>query len=140
VIRVRLEANRPRNFSRGGARIEAFRGVDPADGTDRRTGSRRRRPLFGRERDGLTTLSDGRLLCEAAAADPEHWRFDGVAAVDVGNAVLVVLGRKAALRPLRSAELALERGATIFVPFGAGATVLDGDVDLIRCRPPVGAP
>jgi mannose-6-phosphate isomerase len=113
----------------------ALESVDCSAWTGDRLGGLRRSREGGEAR--------GRSLLPPAA-DPffraECWRFDGTADVEVGYAVLVVLGGRAALRPARSAELALERGATILVPFGAGATVLDGDVDLVRCRPPVEAP
>jgi mannose-6-phosphate isomerase len=51
-------------------------------------------------------------------------------------AVLVVLDGQGALRTERGDELALRAGMTALVPFAAGATILAGELDAIRCLPP----
>jgi mannose-6-phosphate isomerase len=71
---VRLGANQPPRFYRGGSAISAFRGNPLPENEDRPedwVGSTT--TLFGRDRDGLTTLPDGRPLRAEVAADPEGW-------------------------------------------------------------------
>ncbi len=51
-------------------------------------------------------------------------------------AVLVVLDGGGALRTEGGDELALHAGMTALIPFAAGATVLSGEVEAIRCLPP----
>jgi mannose-6-phosphate isomerase len=89
---IRLEANQPRRFYRGGEAIARFRGAVitedhvPEDWVGSTT------TIFGSAPLGLTTLPDGRLLRDAVAADPE--RFLGpehVAAFGPDPAVLVKL-------------------------------------------------
>ena len=50
-------------------------------------------------------------------------------------AILVVLAGSGRLEGV-GGELALVRGDTVVVPYGAGATVLSGALDAIRCLPP----
>ena len=50
---------------------------------------------------------------------------------------MLVTAGEGALRSSQGDELALRRGATALVPFGAGATTLSGDIEAIRCLPPV---
>jgi mannose-6-phosphate isomerase len=51
-------------------------------------------------------------------------------------AVLVVVGGAGTLRTERGDELPLSRGATALVPHAGGATVLVGELDVMRCLPP----
>ena len=46
-------------------------------------------------------------------------------------------GGEGALRSSDGDELELRRGTTALVPYGAGATTLSGDIEAIRCLPPV---
>ena len=75
------------------------------------------------------------------AADP-YFRIQrvrpgrGKAALEPSFAVLVVTSGEGALRTERGAELALHAGMTALVPFAAGATVLAGELEVIRCLPP----
>lgn len=71
---IRLSANRPRQFYRGGEAIAALRGESgsagefgPEDWVASTT------TRFGRYTEGLTTLPDGRLLRDAVRADPHGW-------------------------------------------------------------------
>ena len=86
----------------------------------------------------LTTRGgDGNLL--PSAADP-YFRAERVRGGDElapSFAVLLVLGGEGTLRTSAGDELALRRGATVLVPFAAGATTLSGDIEAIRCLPPV---
>nr|WP_296064573.1 class I mannose-6-phosphate isomerase [uncultured Actinoplanes sp.] len=67
-----LPANQPETFYRGAGRIAEFRNV-PAlpDRPEDWVGSVTSR--FGLAPSGLSTLSDGRVLAEAIAADPRWW-------------------------------------------------------------------
>lgn len=81
--------------------------------------------------------ADASLL--PAAADP-YFRAERVRGGDeLGPSfgVLLVLGGAGALRSSDGEELALHRGITVLVPYGAGATTLSGDVEAIRCLPPI---
>ena len=71
---IRLSSNRPpERFYRGGARIDAFRGESgaaervPEDWVGSTT------TIRGEETLGLSTLPDGRMLRDAAEADPVDW-------------------------------------------------------------------
>ncbi|WP_092528948.1 class I mannose-6-phosphate isomerase [Amycolatopsis arida] len=71
---IRLPANQPPQFYRGGAAIAALRGVDatarefgPEDWVASTT------TMFGQDTHGLTRLPDGRWLRDAVRADPEGW-------------------------------------------------------------------
>ena len=61
-------------------------------------------------------------------------RFGGGASSGASVGVLVVTGDAGALRA-EAGEVPLRRGQTAIVPSGAGATVVDGDLELIRCLP-----
>ncbi|AHI00895.1 class I mannose-6-phosphate isomerase [Kutzneria viridogrisea] len=70
---VRLPANQPRQFYRGGAAIAELRGL-PATaefGPEDWVGSTTTR--FGQQAAGLSPLPDGGLLRDAVAADPAAW-------------------------------------------------------------------
>ncbi|KAA9155766.1 mannose-6-phosphate isomerase [Amycolatopsis acidicola] len=70
---IKLPANQPPQFYRGGASIAALRGASsdkefgPEDWIASTT------TLFGQEENGLTRLPDGRRLREAVSADPASW-------------------------------------------------------------------
>ncbi|MEY7971690.1 class I mannose-6-phosphate isomerase [Saccharomonospora xinjiangensis] len=77
-VPIRLPANQPAQFYRGGAAIAALRSASsgaavraeefgPEDWVASTT------TLFGREPEGLTRLPDGRWLREAVEADPLGW-------------------------------------------------------------------
>lgn len=73
------------------------------------------------------------------AADP-YFRAERVRGGDElgpSFAVLLALGGEGLLRSSDGDELELHRGTTALVPYGAGATTLSGDVEAIRCLPPV---
>jgi mannose-6-phosphate isomerase len=73
------------------------------------------------------------------AADP-YFRAERVRGGDElgpSFAVLLVTGGEGALRGSEGDELELRRGTTALVPYAAGATTLSGDVEAIRCLPPV---
>jgi mannose-6-phosphate isomerase len=81
-----LPANQPETFYRGAGRIAEFRnGPALPDRPEDWVGSVTSR--FGRAPSGLSTLTDGRVLAEAIAADPRWWL--GPDRVDTG--VLVKL-------------------------------------------------
>ncbi|MEC3980337.1 class I mannose-6-phosphate isomerase [Amycolatopsis sp. H20-H5] len=52
-------------------------------------------------------------------------------------AVLVVMDGSGTLRTEHGTEFALTKGETYVVPFGAGQSTVEGEVTMIRCRPPV---
>jgi mannose-6-phosphate isomerase len=60
----------------------------------------------------------------------------GTVELEPSFAVLVVVAGEGTLRTERGDELQLRRGATALVPFGAGTTTLDGNLDAIGCLPP----
>jgi len=76
-----------------------------------------------------------------AAADP-YFRAErvrpggGEAESRPSFAVLVVIGGEGSLRTERGDELAVRAGSTALIPFGAGSTVLSGELEAIRCLPP----
>jgi mannose-6-phosphate isomerase len=70
---IRLDANQPRHFYRGGSAIARFRGVSSSDEFAPEDWVGSTTVMFGRARDGLSRLPDGRLLRDAAAEDPEAW-------------------------------------------------------------------
>jgi mannose-6-phosphate isomerase len=78
-----------------------------------------------------------------AAADPffraERIRpAHGPVRLDPAFSILVVLGGRGKLQVEAdpAAPLPLARGDTMLVPFGAGAAVLTGTLDVVRCLPP----
>jgi len=77
---ILLEANQPHRFYRGGPAIARFRGTQsraehlPEDWVGSTT------TIFGDERQGLSTLPDGRVLRDAIAAEPSA--FLGAAHVE----------------------------------------------------------
>jgi len=88
-----LPANTPRSFYRGAGRIHRLRGVpaldDPYYPEDWIASTTAR---FGRVREGLTTLQDGRSLAAAISEDPEMWLGPAhVARYGVQPAILVKL-------------------------------------------------
>lgn len=77
----------------------------------------------------------GQLLPAGAAP---YFSVELVTAPDLlpaGFAVLVVLDGQGKLRTA-SGSTTLRRGTTVLVPYAAGNAQLDGDVRLLRCRPP----
>jgi mannose-6-phosphate isomerase len=51
-------------------------------------------------------------------------------------AILVVLEGRLTLWSDRAESIELAGGDTALVPYGAGATALEGHADVIRCQPP----
>jgi mannose-6-phosphate isomerase len=88
---VRLPANQPPRFYRGGAAIAALRGDEPKEfGPEDWVASCT--TLHGEEHAGLTTLPDGTLLRDAVAAHPADWLGDAhVRAFGTEPALLVKL-------------------------------------------------
>jgi mannose-6-phosphate isomerase len=91
--------------------------------------------------DPATFVSEPGERLLPAAADPyfraERVRPGGAeTAAEPSFAVLVVLEGAGVLRTERGDELALRAGTTALVPFAAGATVVAGELDAIRCLPP----
>ncbi|TVS99957.1 class I mannose-6-phosphate isomerase [Amycolatopsis bartoniae] len=89
---IKLPANQPPQFYRGGAAIAALRGAEsgkefgPEDWVASTT------TLFGQDETGLTKLPDGRWLRDAVRADPESWLgAKHVAAFSDSTALLVKL-------------------------------------------------
>lgn len=74
-----------------------------------------------------------------AKAEPffraERIVVDGTHAVDSGYAVFVVVDGAGELRTA-SGDVAVSRGATVLVPYGAGPVEITGILELVRCRPP----
>lgn len=85
----------------------------------------------------LTGPGDAGLL--PRAADP-YFRAERIRAGDAlppSFAILLAVAGEGALRTGEGDELELRRGATALIPFGAGDCTLTGDVEAIRCLPPV---
>jgi mannose-6-phosphate isomerase len=70
-------------------------------------------------------------LPEAAAAYFRAERLQSPATLDAGFSIVVVLDGSG-----RLGELEIGRGDTLLVPHAAEATRLEGDVSVLRCRPP----
>lgn len=74
---IKLPANQPPQFYRGGAAIAALRGVSTSDGGGARFGPEdwvaSTTTRYGRPDSGLTRLPDGRWLREAVTAEPAAW-------------------------------------------------------------------
>ncbi|HEX4832740.1 MAG TPA: mannose-6-phosphate isomerase [Trebonia sp.] len=103
-------------------------------------GGQRLAGLFGTSAAGPGDQGVTRLL--PAAADPffraeriEAAARPGGVRLDPQVAVLVVLDGHGQLRA-GEGSLPLARGTTVFVPYGAGQTSIDGPVTLLRCLPP----
>jgi mannose-6-phosphate isomerase len=90
---IKLPANQPAQFYRGGAAIAALRGASTSDkafGPEDWVASTT--TLYGQAEHGLTTLPDGRRLRDAVHADPEAWLgAKHVAAYSDSTALLVKL-------------------------------------------------
>jgi mannose-6-phosphate isomerase len=73
-----------------------------------------------------------------AAADPffRAQRVTGGAELERGFAVAIVLAGAGALHTESGGVLELSRGATVLVPWAAGAARVTGDVVAMLCRPP----
>ena len=56
--------------------------------------------------------------------------------LDASFAVLVVLDGQGTLRTRNGGTLDLRKGATAVVPHAAGESTVDGELTLVRCRPP----
>jgi mannose-6-phosphate isomerase len=114
-------------------------GFDVALGCVDRSGWDRQRlaGLRGPAGDGR----GGRERLLPAAADP-FFRAErllpagGPVRVEPSFAILVVVGGEGRLDTEAGGPLALARGDTVLVPFGAGAAAVSGAVDVIRCLPP----
>ncbi|WP_216215813.1 class I mannose-6-phosphate isomerase [Amycolatopsis aidingensis] len=66
----------------------------------------------------------------------EQLRPRGALALDPSFAVLVVLEGNGVLRTENGGKHELAKGDTLVVPHGAGQTEVEGDLTVIRCRPP----
>jgi mannose-6-phosphate isomerase len=86
---VRLPANQPARFYRGGAAIAALRGDEPKEfGPEDWVASCT--TLHGKQSAGLTTLPDGTLLRDAVATHPANWLGDSHVAVFGASPALLV--------------------------------------------------
>lgn len=89
---IRLAANQPHRFYRGGAAIASFRGTTFADDHAPEDWVGSTTSILGEAPSGLSTLPDGRLLRDAVAAEPEAFLGpEHVAGFGAGPAVLVKL-------------------------------------------------
>jgi mannose-6-phosphate isomerase len=89
---VRLPANQPRRFYRGGPAIAALRGDEPPMAFGPEDWVASCTTLHGEHAIGLTTLPGGELLRDAVAAHPGNWLGDAhVAAFGPEPALLVKL-------------------------------------------------
>jgi mannose-6-phosphate isomerase len=87
--------------------------------------------------DALKGGGEGNLLPDAADPYFRAERVRGGDELGPSFAVLLVTGGEGVLRSSDAEELALHRGTTVLVPYAAGATTLSGDIEAIRCLPPV---
>ncbi|HVW41511.1 MAG TPA: class I mannose-6-phosphate isomerase [Amycolatopsis sp.] len=87
---IKLPANQPPQFYRGGAAIAALRGAGPGTESGPEDWVASTTTLFGRTGTGLTRLPDGRLLRDAVAADPETWLGARHVARFAGSTALLV--------------------------------------------------
>jgi len=62
-------------------------------------------------------------------------RVHGGARLEQSVAVVVVTQGSGVLRCAGGGDVDLRRGDTVLVPYGAGSSVLEGEVELIRCLP-----
>ena len=76
------------------------------------------------------------------AADPffRAQRIEASALLTPGYSILVVIDGAGNLRTHAGAPMALARGDTVLIPFAAGETRLEGDLEAIRCLPPAPVP
>lgn len=71
---IKLPANQPPQFYRGGAAIASLRGTSTSDsGFGPEDWVASTTTLYGQPDNGLTRLPDGRLLRDAVSTDPERW-------------------------------------------------------------------
>ena len=70
---IKLPANQPPQFYRGGAAIAALRGADPDKEFGPEDWVASTTTLYGQPENGLTRLPGGHLLRDAVTADPESW-------------------------------------------------------------------
>jgi mannose-6-phosphate isomerase len=83
-----------------------------------------------------TTRGTSRFPAEADAffrAD----RLENGSALEAGFSVVIVTGGEGAIETEGADALAVRRGSTVLVPYGAGDCRLAGDCRAIRCRPPL---
>lgn len=78
------------------------------------------------------------MLADPAAGffRADRLRPNSPIALDPSFAVLVVLDGAGALRTADGGELALAKGDTVVVPHAAGKSTVDGELTVVRCRPP----
>ena len=89
---VRLPANQPKRFYRGGAAIAALRGDSPPREFGPEDWVASCTTFHGEHATGLTTLPGGTLLRDAVAAHPANWLGDAhVARFGADSALLVKL-------------------------------------------------
>lgn len=89
-----------------------------------------------------TVKVDGGLVNLLGPAAEPFFRADRLRVTGAGLdlapsfAVLVVLAGTGYLHTARGGSLPLSRGQTVVVPFAAGSSTVDGDLTVVRCRPP----
>ena len=79
----------------------------------------------------LTTPAAGSMLPEEADPYFRARRVSGGDTLDPSFSILLVTEGVGAV-----GDLPVQRGSTVLVPYGAGATALTGDLTAIRCLPP----
>ena len=140
---IRLEANQLHRFYRGGAAIAAFRGIESRDDHSPEDWVGATSATFGSEHQGMSALTDGRLLRDVVRAEPdaflgpEHVAQFGpdpallVKLLDAGERLPVHLhpGRDFAGRHLHSPHGKTE--AWVIIDARAGARVHLGFVEPI---------
>ena len=93
-------------------------------------------PLTGRAGGSAPAAAVENLLPDAAQPYFRAEKTTGRAELEPGFAVLVVPEGQATVGSERGQQLALAAGDTALVPQAAGATLIEGDATIIRCRPP----
>jgi len=78
----------------------------------------------------LPTAADGYFLAQRVRPD------GGSVVLEPSFAILLAERGEGTLRTEHGDELPLRRGDTLLVPFAAGRTTLDGEVEAVRCLPP----
>jgi mannose-6-phosphate isomerase len=80
--------------------------------------------------------SSGSLFPKEADAFFRADRPPPGAPLDAGFSILIAVSGKGRLRTANGDDLDLGRGETVLLPYSAGAAQLEGDLEVIRCRPP----
>jgi mannose-6-phosphate isomerase len=98
------------------------------------------RSAWSRERLGevINAGVAGSLLPSTAEEFFRSDRITGETEFPAEFSILIVESGKGRLSSSDGGGMALRRGDTLLVPYGAGPSRLDGSAEIIRCRPPAG--